>query len=58
MYITINDIKGSKRIDLSHPIKNFNSIKEIAVVSLLSDNLQYNVIKPRTIVANISGHKN
>ena len=31
MYITINDIKGEKRIDLSYPI---HSKKEIAVVSM------------------------
>ena len=33
MYITINDIKGEKKIDLSYPIKNFD-FAEIAVVSL------------------------
>ena len=44
-------------IDLSYPVKNFNSIKEIPVVSMFSDNLQYNVIKPRTIVDNVSGDK-
>ena len=37
MYITINDIIGEKRIDLSYPIKG----KEITVVSMLSDNVQY-----------------
>ena len=37
MYITINDIIGEKRIDLSHPIKG----KDMAVVSMLSDNVQY-----------------
>ena len=37
MYITINDIKGEKRIDLSYLIKG----KDIAVVSMLSDNVQY-----------------
>ena len=31
MYITINDIKGEKTIDLSYPI---HSKKEIAVVSM------------------------
>ena len=38
MYITINDIKGEKRIDLSYPIY---SKKEIALVSMLSNNAQY-----------------
>ena len=38
MYITIDDAIGEKRIDLSYPIR-FN--KEIAVVSMLSNNVQY-----------------
>ena len=38
MYITINDVKGKKRIDLSDPI---HSGREIAVVSMLSNNVQY-----------------
>ena len=37
MYITINDIKGEKTIDLSYPI---HSKKEIAVVSIHSNNAQ------------------
>ena len=41
MYITINDIIGEKTIDLSYPIRNFSSSKEIAVVSLFSKNVKY-----------------
>ena len=41
MYIMINDIIGSKTIDLSYPIRNFDSRKEIAVVSFFSKNVQY-----------------
>ena len=41
MYIRINDIEGEKMIDLSYPIRNFGSSKEIAVVSLFSKNVQY-----------------
>ena len=37
MYITINDIIGEARIDLSYPIKG----KDIAVVSMFSNNVQY-----------------
>ena len=37
MYITINDIKGEKTIDLSYPI---HPRKEIAVVSMHSNNSQ------------------
>ena len=37
MYITINDVIGEKRIDLSYPIKG----KDIPVVSMLSSNVQH-----------------
>ena len=43
MYIEINDIKGEKTIDLSYPIC---SSKEIAVISMLSRNTQYEMTKP------------
>ena len=46
MYITINDIIGSKTIDLSYSIQNFGSSKEIAVISVLSENTQYKMTKP------------
>ena len=54
MYITINDIIGEKRIDLSYPI---HPRKEIAVVIMLNDNIQYEVVKPCTIIDNSSGDK-
>ena len=41
MCITINDVIGEKTIDLSYPIQNFDSSKEVAVVSMFSDNIQY-----------------
>ena len=47
MYITINDIKGEKRIDLSYSI---DSDKEIAVIIMLSDNIQYNILKLRSVM--------
>ena len=40
MYITINDVIGEKATDLSYPIQNFDSSKEVAVVSMFSDNIQ------------------
>ena len=41
MYITINDIKGEKTIDLSYPIHSTAGWeKEIAVVSMHSNNAQ------------------
>ena len=46
MYITIDDIKGEKTIDLSYPIQNFDSSKEVAVVRMLSNNIQYKMTKP------------
>ena len=47
MYITINDIKGEKKIDLSYSI---DSDKEIAVIIMLSDNMQYNILKLRSVM--------
>ena len=43
MYISINDIIGEKTIDISYPIQNFDSSKEVAVISMFSDNIQYKV---------------
>ena len=40
MYITINDVIGEKRIDLSYPIKGRDGSAEVAVVSTFSDNVQ------------------
>ena len=57
MYITINDIKGEKAIDLSYSIQNFDSSKEIAVIRMLSDNLQYQILKLRSVMDPISGTK-
>ena len=45
MYIRINNVLGEKRIDLSYPIKNFDSSKEVAVVCVFSDNIQYEFTK-------------
>ena len=47
MYITINDIKGEKTIDLSYPIfSTAGRGKEIAVISMLSENTQHIMTKP------------
>ena len=54
MYITINDIRGEKRIDLSYSI---DSDKEIAVIIMLSDNIQYNILKLRSVMDPISDRK-
>ena len=54
MYITINDIKGEKRIDLSYSI---DSDKEIAVIRMLSDNVRYEILKLREVMDPISNMK-
>ena len=54
MYITINDIKGEKRIDLSYSV---DSDKEITVIIMLSDNIQYNILKLRSVMDPISDRK-
>ena len=54
MYITINDIKGEKRIDLSYSI---DSDKEIAVIRMLSDNVKYEILKLREVMDPISNMK-
>ena len=46
MYITINNIVGEKMIHLSYPICSFNPRKEITVISMLSDNVQYEMTEP------------
>ena len=57
MYITINNIKGEKRIDLSYSFQNFDSDKEIAVIRMLSDNVKYEILKLRSVMDPISGTK-
>ena len=53
MYITINDIKGEKMIDLSYPI---HSKKKIAVVSMHISNSQ--ILLHRSIeVLSVTGKK-
>ena len=57
MYITFNNIKGEKRIDLSYSIQNFDSNKEIAVIRMLSDNVQYEILKLCAVMDPISNMK-
>ena len=65
MYITINNIKGEKRIDLSYSIQNFDSsmerlgicMAEIAVVRMLSDNVKYEILKLHAVMDPISDTK-
>ena len=57
MYITINGIKGEARIDLPYSIQNFDSGKEVAVIRMLSDNVQYQILKLDAVMDPISDTK-
>ena len=57
MYITINNIKGEKRIDLPYSIQNFDLGKEIAVIRMLSDNVKYEMLKLHAVMDPISDAK-
>ena len=57
MHIIINNIKGEKRIDLSYSIQNFDSDKEIAVIRMLSDNVEYEILKLSSVMDPISDAK-
>ena len=55
MYITINNINDEKRIDLSYSI---DSGKEIAVIRMLSENVQYwQILKLHSVMDLISNAK-
>ena len=62
MYITINNIKGEKRIDLSYSIQNFDSsmehlgarTAEITVIRMLSNNDKYEILKLHAVMDPIS----
>ena len=53
----INNIKGEKRIDLSYSIQNFDSDKEIAVIRMLSDDVQCQKLKLHAVMDPISDAK-
>ena len=57
MYITINNTKGEKRIDLTYLIQNFDSGKEVVVIRMLSDNVQYEILKLHSVMDPISNTK-
>ena len=57
MYITINNIKSEKRIDLSYSIQNFDSGKEVAVIRMLSTNVKYEILKLHAVMDPISNTK-
>ena len=57
MYITINNIRGEKRIGLSYLIQNFDSDKEIAVIRMPGNNVKYEILKLRLVMDPISDAK-
>ena len=57
MYIMINDVIGSKTIDLSYSIRNFGFSNEIAVISMLSDNVKHEILKLLAVMGPISNTK-
>ena len=57
MFNTINNIKGDKRIGLSYSIQKFDSGKEITVIRMLSNNVQYQILKLRAVMDPISNTK-
>ena len=57
MYITINNVKSEARIDLSYSIQNFDPDKEITIIRMLSDNVQYQILKLRAVMDPISNTK-
>ena len=62
MYITINNIKGEKRIDLSYSIHSGKErlgtrSAEITVIRMSSDNVQYQLLKLRSVMDPISDMK-
>ena len=63
MYITINDVIGEKRIDLSYSIHSNEEAPEgphsteVAVITMFSDNVQYEITKLRAIMDPISDTK-
>ena len=57
MYITIDNVKGEKRIDLSYATQNFDSDKEIAVIRMLSDHVKYEILKLCAVMDPISDKK-
>ena len=62
MYITINDIIGEKRIDLSYSIYPRKEAlvphsMEVTVVSMLNDNVQYQILELHSAMDPISDTK-
>ena len=53
MYVTITDVMGEKRIDLTYLIRG----KEVAIISMFSDNIQYQIQEPLNILLTMNEEK-
>ena len=45
MNITVRNVKAEKTVNLAYPINNLDSSREIAIVSVFSDNVTYEITK-------------
>ena len=50
IYITITDVVGEKRINLAYPIQNLYSSKEVTVISMFGNNVQYQIVEPLKVL--------
>ena len=50
MYITITDVVGEKRTDLAYPIRNLDLSKEVTIINMFSDNVQYQIREPLKVL--------
>ena len=50
MYITITDVVEEKRINLAYPIQNLDSSKEVTVISMFTNNVQYQIREPLKVL--------
>ena len=50
MYITLTDVVGEKRIDLAYLIQYLDSSKEVAIIGMFSNNVQYQIKEPLKVL--------
>ena len=55
MNITVRNVKAEKTVNLAYPINNLDSSREIAIVSVFSDNVTYEITKPLELTLEIGG---
>ena len=58
MNITVRNVKAEKTVNLAYPINNLDSSQEIAIVSVFSDNVTYEITKPLELTLKIGGKGN